>query len=151
MQENLFELNINEDLKLENQLCFPLYAASRIIVQAYGPMMAELKITYPQFLILMVLWENDGLNLSQIGAKLYLDSGTLTPLLQKMVKSGLILRKRCKEDQREVKNYLTRKAQELKSRAATLRHDLACATGLTPEDGGRIAAEIKLLLKIMIG
>jgi DNA-binding MarR family transcriptional regulator len=150
MQEKITKLNIDEELKLDNQLCFPMYAASRIVVQAYGPMMAELEITYPQFLVLLVLWELDGQSVNEIGSKLYLDSGTLTPLLQKMVKSGLILRKRCREDQREVNNFLTAKAKAMKVKAAKLRNELFCTSGLGQDESDRIRDHVKMLVKRLL-
>src|ERR1700679_3522615 len=87
-------------LKLENQLCFPLYAASRLMVNAYRPPLAELGLTYPQYLVMLVLWETDGLNVGAIGDRLLLDSGTLTPLLERLLGQGLIERRRGAGDDR---------------------------------------------------
>ena len=84
------ELEIDELLKLDNQVCFPLYAASRLVVQSYRPFLAEIGLTYPQYLVLMVLWENDGLGVHEIGKRLHLDSATLTPILKRMEKNGLL-------------------------------------------------------------
>src|ERR1700729_2045222 len=87
-------------LRLDAQLCFPLHLASRLVVNAYRPLLAEFGITYPQYLVLMVLWETDGLSVGAIGERLYLDSGTLTPLLKRMVKQGLLVRRRQGADDR---------------------------------------------------
>ena len=85
-----------DPLRLENQLCFPLYAASRKIVNLYTPYFKPLGITYTQYIVLMVLWAQDGVSVRELGERLYLDSGTLTPLLKKMESSGLVRRERAK-------------------------------------------------------
>ena len=84
----------DEFLKLDNQLCFVLYACSRGLTRTYRPLLAELDITYPQYLVMLVLWEQDGVSVKALGERLFLDSGTLTPLLKRMASSGLIARKR---------------------------------------------------------
>ena len=89
MQDDLAEI-----LKLDNQVCFPLYAAARLVVQAYRPLLGDLGLTYPQYLVMLVLWETDGASVGQIGEVLYLDSGTLTPLLKRLEKQGLVDRRR---------------------------------------------------------
>ena len=96
-----------DPLRLENQLCFPLYAASRKIVNLYTPYFKPLGITYTQYIVLMVLWAQDGVSVRSLGERLYLDSGTLTPLLKKMESSGLVRRERAKEDERVTRIYLT--------------------------------------------
>ncbi|MEK6577595.1 MAG: MarR family transcriptional regulator, partial [Bdellovibrionota bacterium] len=118
-------------LKLENQLCLPLYAAARLIVQAYGPSLEKLKLTYPQYLVLMFLWEKDGVSLKEIGKKLYLDSGTLTPVLQKLEASKFITRRRSEIDDRIVLTFLTKKGRELKAEAIEVSYSLFCSSGLT--------------------
>ena len=106
-----------EILKLQNQVCFPLYAASRLVVQAYRPLLADLGLTYPQYLVMLVLWEQDGVSVGHLGERLYLDSGTLTPLLKRLEKQGLVERKRSVQDDRTVENFLTEEGKLLKEQA----------------------------------
>jgi DNA-binding MarR family transcriptional regulator len=121
-------------LKLENQLCFPLYAASRLIVNAYRPLLEELGLTYPQYLVLLVLWETDGLSVGAIGELLYLDSGTLTPLLKRLEKQGLVKRRRSASDDRIVENWLTDEGHDLKTRAVRVPVQLLCSAGLNMDE-----------------
>ncbi len=107
----------NEALKLDSQLCFPLYAASRKIIGAYTPLLKPLGITYTQYIVFMVLWEQDGITVGELGAKLRLDSGTLTPVLKKMESKGYVERKRSHDDERIVNIYLTEKGAEKKEEA----------------------------------
>lgn len=109
-----------ESLKLQNQLCFPLYVIAKEIIGLYRPFLDELDITYPQYLVMMVLWENDGLSVNHIGEKLYLDSGTLTPLLKRLETKGFILRKRKKEDERVVEVFITETGKALKAKACEI-------------------------------
>ena len=106
--------NLNYDLlKLENQLCFPLYAASREVIKLYKPYLDDLNLTYTQYIVLMVLWAQDGVSVRTLGERLYLDSGTLTPLLKKMETAGLVRRERAKEDERVTRIYLTEAGRAL--------------------------------------
>ena len=107
-----------EQLKLENQLCFPVYAASRLITREYQPFLDQLKITYPQYLVLMVLWEHDGLPVNDIAKKLFLNTNTITPLLKRMEQQGLIKRNRSEADERKVLVQLTGKGKKLQEKAA---------------------------------
>jgi DNA-binding MarR family transcriptional regulator len=109
-----------EQLKLNNQVCFPLYSASRLITQAYQPYLDELGITYPQYLVLLVLWESDEVSVNDIAKKLILKTNTLSPLLQRMAKLELIDRNRSFEDERCVVINLTKKGKELEKKAATI-------------------------------
>lgn len=109
-----------ESLKLQNQLCFPLYVIAKEITGLYRPFLDELDITYPQYLVMMVLWENDGLPVSHIGEKLYLDSGTLTPLLKRLEGKGFIERKRKKEDERVVEVFITEAGKALRTKACEI-------------------------------
>lgn len=109
-----------ESLKLQNQLCFPLYVIAKEITGLYRPFLDELDITYPQYLVMMVLWENDGLSVNHIGEKLYLDSGTLTPLLKRLETKGFITRKRKKEDERVVEVFLTETGKTLQAKACEI-------------------------------
>jgi DNA-binding MarR family transcriptional regulator len=106
-----------EQLKLENQVCFRLYAASRLITQAYHSLLEPLGLTYPQYLVMMVLWENDNLTVNKIGATLLLESNTLTPLLQRMEQDGLVVRNRGLVDARQTMVSLTKKGRQLQHKA----------------------------------
>ncbi|PJZ56287.1 MarR family winged helix-turn-helix transcriptional regulator [Leptospira barantonii] len=106
-----------KDLYLENQICFPLYACSRAVTALYRPILDELGLTYPQYLVLLVLWQEDGCSVKEIGKKLYLDSGTLTPLLKRLEDSELVVRKRSEEDERSVQIFLSNKGKKLKEKA----------------------------------
>ena len=114
-----------EQLKLANQLCFPVYAASRLITREYQPFLDKLGITYPQYLVLMILWEKDGLPVNDIAKKLILNTNTITPLLKRMEKDGIIRRKRSGEDERKVIVQLTGKGRELQEEAALIPEQLA--------------------------
>jgi len=109
-----------DQLKLENQLCFPLYAASRLIIRAYQSDLDALGITYPQYLVLMVLWEQDELNVNDIAEKLILNTNTVTPLLKRMEGLNLLTREISKTDQRKVLIRLTEKGQEMQIEAAEI-------------------------------
>lgn len=113
-----------QQLKLENQICFPVYALSREIVSRYRPLLDQLDITYPQYLVLLVLWEHQEQSVSQLGEKLYLDSGTLTPLLKRLEQKKLVTRSRSKEDERIVKIKLTSEGQSLQKKAADIPKQL---------------------------
>ncbi len=107
----------NEILKLENQLCFSIYAASRAITKVYRPFLDKIGITYPQYLVMLVLWENSTMTLKDLSKKLYLDSGTLTPLLKRLERMELIKRGRSKEDERVLCISITDKGLEMKEQA----------------------------------
>jgi DNA-binding MarR family transcriptional regulator len=109
-----------EQLKLENQLCFPLYAAAKEVVRKYKPFLDELDLTYTQYIAMMVLWEHESMNVKELGSKLYLDSGTLTPLLKKLEAKGYITRCRCKEDERNLIIQITPQGDALKEKAAAI-------------------------------
>ncbi len=116
-------------LRLGDQVCFPMYLASRLMVNAYRPLLDALHITYPQYLTLMVLWEHDGLSVGALGDKLYLDTGTLTPLLKRMEKQGLIERRRNRYDDRVVENWLTAAGRNIKPEAQKVPVALMCSAG----------------------
>jgi len=120
---------MTEALRLENQLCFALYAASRVVVQSYQPLLAPLGITYPQYLVLLVLWEGGEPLVKELGERLELDSGTLTPLLKRMEVQGLVVRDRQTDDQRQVRIRLTNSGKALKRKAAKIPHELVCRYG----------------------
>ena len=135
-----------EFLKLDNQLCFPLYAASRLIIQAYAPALETLKLTYPQYLVMLVLWENETLSVKELGNKLFLDSGTLTPLLQKLESNQLIMRTRSPRDDRTVLNTLTPKGRSLQAVALQAINDVFCNSGLMTQE----SADLKEMLSRFI-
>ena len=121
-----------EQLKLENQLCFPVYAASRLIIREYQPHLDKLGITYSQYLVLMVLWEKDGIAVSEITERLILNTNTVTPILKRMEAQGLITRQRSGSDERKVIITLTPKGRQLQAEAASIPDHLV--SGLVSED-----------------
>ncbi|WP_080057971.1 MarR family winged helix-turn-helix transcriptional regulator [Spirosoma aerolatum] len=121
-------------LKLEDQLCFPLYTASRLVTQCYAPILNTLGITYPQYLVLLVLWENDAVNLSFIAQRLQLQSNTLTPLLKRMQELGLITRTRSETDERNIVIALTDNGKALRQEAAQIPLYLADKLPLSAEE-----------------
>jgi MarR family transcriptional regulator, organic hydroperoxide resistance regulator len=134
-------------LRLDNQLCFPLYAAARAIMQAYQPLLAKLGLTYPQYLVMMVLWEQDGLSVKALGEKLYLDSGTLTPLLKRLEENGLLRRGRAEHDERVVELFLTLEGRRLKKRAETIPQEVICRIGIPLEQVQRLREDVKVLFQ----
>lgn len=110
--------SLDSMLQLDNQLCFALYSASLAMTKVYKPLLEAIGLTYPQYLVMLVLWEQDGLIVSEIGVRLNLDSGTLTPLLKRLETSGLLSRRRAVEDERRVHVSLTAAGRLLKTRAA---------------------------------
>lgn len=110
----------NPALLLENQLCFALYSTSLAMTKLYKPLLAALGLTYPQYLVMLVLWEHDGVSVSSLGERLFLDSGTLTPLLKRMEAAGLLVRTRAKHDERRVQIALTPAGQQLKVQAGSV-------------------------------
>ena len=121
-----------KQLKLENQLCFPLYAASRLIIREYQSFLDELGITYPQYLVLLVLWESDAISVNEIGKKLILNTNTITPLLKRMEKQELLIREKSIKDERRVVVRLTDRGRNMKDDAlnipAELGHNLTCGS-----------------------
>ena len=122
-------------LLIENQVCFPLYSAANAVVRAYRPMLDNLGITYLQYMVLMVLWQRKSLNVKELGQCLYLDSGTLTPLLKRLESKGLVQRKRSMEDERVRLISITPQGMSLKQKAGEIPFKLAAASGLTEVQG----------------
>ena len=118
-----------DPLQLEDQLCFALYNASRALTRAYAPLLAPLGVTYPQYLVLLVLWERDGLPVKELGERLTLDSGTLTPLLKRLEHQGLVERRRGEDDERIVRIHLTPDGRALRGKARKIPMELACSAG----------------------
>ena len=136
-------------LKLENQLCFRLYAASRLVTQAYHPFLEELGITSPQYLVLLVLWEQDAQPVNDLARRLHLETNTVTPLLQRMEKEGLVTRKRGKEDGRQVIVSLTARSREMEDRAAAIPAAVgarAACSRLTPASVPELFATLDELI-----
>jgi DNA-binding MarR family transcriptional regulator len=133
-------------LKLDDQFCFAVYAAARAVVQAYDPLLAELDLTYPQYLVMLSLWETDEVNLKDLGARLYLDSGTLTPLLKRLEGKGFITRRRSLVDERAIDIKLTAAGQRLRERAAPIPHGLACRIDLPVSQLVQVRDELKAIL-----
>lgn len=127
-------METNELLKLENQLCFPLYAASRLVTKCYQPVLDEMGLTYPQYLVLMVLWETDSVSLSTLAEKLQLQSNTLTPLLKRMQEMNLVNRVRSEKDERSIIISLTQKGEMIKSGAPELQNRLVNHMGITKDE-----------------
>lgn len=128
-----------EQLLLQNQLCFPLYACSRQIVAEYTPYLKPLGLTYTQYIVFMVLWEKESLTAGQLGSILHLDAGTLTPLLKHLEQEGYVTRKRSKEDERVMMISITKKGDELKEKCKDIPAALAskkadCKSGLTESE-----------------
>ncbi len=119
------------ELHLDNQLCFSVYAAAHAFVQAYKPHLGPLGLTYPQYLVMLLLWEKDGRAVNELGLPLHLDSGTLTPLLKRLEKAGLVTRRRCDKDERVMRIHLTESGKMLQGKAAHIPHDMMCAMDLT--------------------
>lgn len=120
-------------LALDRQFCFALYSASLAMTKTYKPFLDGLGLTYPQYLVMLVLWEQDNVLVKSIGERLYLDSGTLTPLLKRLEASNLIARTRDEEDERQVRITLTREGRALRKKAQDIPYEVLCASGQTPE------------------
>ena len=133
-------------LRLDNQLCFALYAATRAISKTYRERLGPLNLTYPQYLVLLVLWETDGLNISAIGEKLMLDSGTLTPLIKRLETMKLVTRQRGKDDEREVRVWLSAKGNELKTGALDARRFVACRLDMTEAEILALRSDLMALI-----
>ena len=129
-------------LLLDDQLCFALYAAQRAVTSAYRPLLDELGITYPQYLVLLVLWERGETTVKELAAALRLDYGTVSPLLKRLEAAGLVRRERATSDERSVLVACTARAEDLRARAARLPAALLTATGLAVPDVARLRAEL---------
>ena len=118
----------SEWLALDRQLCFALYSSSLAMTKLYKPLLAPLGLTYPQYLVMLALWEDDGVTVSALGERLHLDSGTLTPLLKRLEAAGLLARQRDSDDERRVRIALTPAGRALKRQAASIPPAIACAS-----------------------
>ncbi|MGZ3184777.1 MAG: MarR family winged helix-turn-helix transcriptional regulator [Telluria sp.] len=129
-------------LALDNQFCFALYSASHAMTKTYKPLLDRLGLTYPQYLVMLVLWEQDGILVKDIGARLYLDSGTLTPLLKRLEANGLVARNRDPGDERQVRISLTDAGRTLRAQAGTIPEAVLCASRQEIAALGRLRAEL---------
>ncbi|MBK0370875.1 MarR family winged helix-turn-helix transcriptional regulator [Flavobacterium agrisoli] len=136
----------SKSLQLNQQLCFPLYAIAKEITGLYRPFLDELDITYSQYLVLMVLWEQDGQTVNQIGEKLYLDSGTLTPLLKRLENKKFISRKRKKEDERVVEIFLDEAGKQLKTKACEIPSKIQEKLNLSQNELIELKTDIQKIL-----
>jgi DNA-binding MarR family transcriptional regulator len=132
-------------LRLDNQLCFAVYAAAHAFNATYKPLLEPLGLTYPQYLVMLVLWQEDRVTVSAIGAQLGLDSGTLTPLLKRLEAAGLVSRLRDTADERQVRITLTAAGRALKQKAKGIPQELLCASGLTVKDIGALRSRLESL------
>lgn len=137
------EFNKYDALKLENQLCFPLYACSKEIVRKYKPFLDEIDLTYTQYITMMVMWEHKKISVKEMGSLLFLDSGTLTPVLKKLEEKGFVKRQRDGKDERLLNVSITEKGERLKEKAVTIPERLFGCVKLSIED----AIELQRLLK----
>lgn len=138
-------------LQLDNQLCFALYSTSLAMTRLYKPLLAELGVTYPQYLALLVLWEHDGLSVSALGERLFLDSGTLTPLLKRLESSGLVSRLRAVDDERRVNITLTLAGHALKARVAQIPGCILSATQCSIPELVALTQQIQTLRQRLAG
>ncbi len=134
-------------LKLENQLCFPLYACSKEVVKRYKPYLDKLDLTYTQYITMMVMWDKKKINVKELGECLYLDSGTLTPLLKKLEKKGYIKRERSKEDERNLIVSITEKGEKLKADAVEVPQQMGKCVNLTHEEAKTLYTLLYKLLE----
>jgi DNA-binding MarR family transcriptional regulator len=129
-------------LALDNQFCFAPYSASHAMTKTYKPLLDQLGLTYPQYLVMLVLWEQDGILVKDIGARLFLDSGTLTPLLKRLEANGLLERNRDPQDERQVRISLSEAGHALRDGATAIPAQLLCASGQEAAALGRLRAEL---------
>jgi len=138
---------MNEMLKLENQLCFPLYACAKEVVRRYMPLLEPLGLTYTQYLAMMVMWEHKSISVKDMSKLLYLDSGTLTPMLKKMEKAGLISRRRSEKDERMVIVSITERGEALQEKAAEIPSKMAECVTLDNDEAMQLYTLLHKLMK----
>lgn len=139
-----------ETLKLEHQLCFPVYALSRQLTAIYRPLLDKLDLTYPQYLVMLLLWENSRINIKEIGEKLLLDTGTLTPLLKRLEQKKYLHRKRGEQDERVVWISLTKEGELLKEAAAEIPGALLCSVGINEAEARNLQQQLTQILNTVI-
>lgn len=141
--ENMNDLQMQlpegfDPLSLDNQICFALYVCSKEIIRKYGPLLDPLGLTYTSYITMLSLWEKDGVTVKELGKRLFLDSGTLTPLLKKMESQGLIKRERSKQDERTVFIYLTEEGRQMKSKCMYVPQQMSCSNILEMNEAGQL-------------
>jgi MarR family transcriptional regulator, organic hydroperoxide resistance regulator len=141
----------DQALLVDNQLCFALYSTSLAMTKLYKPLLDELGLTYPQYLVMLVLWERDGLMVSELGERLFLDSGTLTPLLKRLESAGLIARMRAVEDERRVHIMLTAAGRKLKAKAQKVPGCILRASQCSIPELVQLATQIRDLRERLAG
>jgi len=141
--------NTNDVLRLDRQLCFTVYAAHHAFTAAYKPCLEPLGLTYPQYLVLLVLWEQEGLKVKEIGERLRLDSGTLTPLLKRMETGGLLRRLRDPADERQVRIELTEHGRGLQAPVLKVRQEIGCALGGSEEPIQDLRARLEATIELL--
>ena len=132
------ETALEQPARVDDQLCFALYSASKALTAAYRQALSELGLTYPQYLTMLAVWESDGRTVAELGRAIELDSGTLSPLLRRLEAAGLLRRERCAADERMVRVFVTPPGRELQPRAAAVRARVEAATGLSREEFVRL-------------
>lgn len=135
-----------DELKLEDQICFSLYVATREITKRYRPILSQLNLTYPQYLVLLVLWQKGPVSVTELGQYLYLDSGTLTPMIKRMEGAGHLIRKRSTDDERKVYVELTAQGKKLEEKASDIPSRIDAQSNLEPEE----LVELQKLLNKML-
>ena len=136
-----------DPVRIENQLCFPLYAAAREVVRLYGPALTKLDLTYTQYITMMVLWDNESMSVKELGSRLFLDSGTLTPVLKSLEKKGYVARSRSTEDERVLIVRTTEAGQALRDEALAVPGTVACGICLSREEAKTLHALLCKMLK----
>jgi len=144
--ETIDHPSVTESLRLDNQLCYALYAAAHRMTKSYRPLLERLGVTYPQYLVLLVLWEQDGVTVSEIGRRLRLDSGTLTPVLKRLESAGFLRRTRRQSDEREVEIGLTDQGRELRVEAATVRETVMCQLEMSEPEIRNLRRDLNLVI-----
>lgn len=132
----------DDALQLSNQLCFAVYSTAHAFGRVYKPLLDALGLTYPQYLVMLTLWEREGTTVSEIGERLHLDSGTLTPLLKRLETAGFVRRRRDPEDERQVRIDLTAKGRGLRARAQAIPGEILCASGKSAAELHMIKTEL---------
>lgn len=148
-QQDLSSEQFNEILKLDNQLCFALYVCSKEIIKKYKPLLDPLGLTYTGYITMLALWEKDEITVKDLGHKLYLDSGTLTPLLKKLESQHLITRVRSLSDERNVVIKLTQTGHELKSKAKLVPWDLICSLSLKTDNTANLLSTLHNIMNLI--
>jgi DNA-binding MarR family transcriptional regulator len=150
MSKNVLPPGIEAPRTLDGQLCFALYSANLAMGKLYRQLLADLELTYPQYLVMLVLWEGDGITVSELGERLFLDSATLTPLLKRLQAAGLVQRTRGTRDERQVIVTLTDEGRALREKAGQVPVDVFCATGCEIDEVVGLKSQLEKLRASLI-